>query len=102
MDALYQSTGGDVRLGPKLFGLLRAAGLEAVRYRPFLLGFRSSDAMADFLPSTIESMRKAILHHRLIAEAELDAALRECRAHLADPGTVFTYPTVTQCWGRRP
>jgi len=102
MEALFERSGGDVRLGPKLFGLLRGARLEAVRYRPFIVGFGAGDAMVDFLPATIESMRKAILQYRLMPEPELDAALRECRAHLADPGTVFTYPTVTQAWGRKP
>jgi len=31
---------------------------------------------------------------------ELDAALAACRAHLADPDTVFTTFTVAQVWGR--
>jgi hypothetical protein len=32
----------------------------------------------------------------------LDTALAACRAHLADPGTVFTMYTVVQLWGRTP
>jgi len=58
--------------------------------------------MADFLPATVESVRRTILRHGLIDEAELNGALAACRRHLADPDTVSTYVTVAQVWGRRP
>jgi len=32
----------------------------------------------------------------------LDAALAECRAHLARPDTVFSLYTTVQVWGRVP
>jgi ubiquinone/menaquinone biosynthesis C-methylase UbiE len=78
----------------------RQAGLENVQYRPFLVGFRSSDPMADYLPATMESFRPALIEQRLPA-SELDAVIAECRAHLAEPGTVSTYHTVVQVWGTR-
>ncbi len=93
---------GDVRLAQGLYQLFRHAGLEDVQYRPFLVGFRSDDRMVDYLPATIESVRSAVLHHGLIGEAELNAALAACRHHLADPDTVSTYVTVAQVWGRHP
>jgi ubiquinone/menaquinone biosynthesis C-methylase UbiE len=83
-----------------LYRMLRQAGLEDVQYRPFLVGFRASDPMADYLPATMESVRSALLEKRLIA-SELDAVIAECRAHLAKPGTVSTYHTVVQVWGTR-
>jgi ubiquinone/menaquinone biosynthesis C-methylase UbiE len=101
-EAVFERAGGEVRLAQRLYALVRHAGLEDVQYRPFVVGFRSSDPMVDYLPATIESLRGPILRHRLIDERELDAALAACRRHLAEPDTVFTYPTVAQVWGRRP
>jgi ubiquinone/menaquinone biosynthesis C-methylase UbiE len=84
-----------------LYRMLRQAGLENVQYRPFLVGFNSSDPMADYLPATIESVRSTLIERHLIAPGELDATITECRAHLADAGTVSTYHTVVQVWGTR-
>ena len=41
----------------RVYRLMRAAGLEAVGYRPVLVGVRSGDAWQDYLPSTVESLR---------------------------------------------
>ena len=67
-----------------------------------LVGVRSGDAWQDYLPSTVESLRPSILERGLLPEAGLDAALTACRAHLAEPDTVFTAPTLVQTWGRVP
>lgn len=102
LEEVFKCVGSNVRLAQSLFQLLRRAGLENVQYRPFLVGFRAEDLMADFVPSTVESVRAMILRHCLIEESELDAALAACRRHLADPDTVSTYVTVGQIWGQRP
>lgn len=102
LDQAFISVGSDVRLAQQLYRLVRRAGLENVQYRPFLVGFRSDDRMADYLPATVDSLRRTILRHQLIDEEELDVALAACRRHLADPDTVSTYVTVAQVWGRRP
>lgn len=102
-DALRQafaSVGADVQLAQRLFRMVRHAGLEDVQYRPFLVGVRSGDPMTDYLPATIESIRGTLLVNQVMSAGELDAALAECRAHLADPDTVFTTFTVAQVWGR--
>jgi ubiquinone/menaquinone biosynthesis C-methylase UbiE len=84
-----------------LYRMMRqTAFFENVQYRPFLVGFRAGDPMADYLPATMESVRSALLEKRLIAN-ELDAVIADCRTHLADPGTVSTYHTVVQVWGTR-
>jgi hypothetical protein len=57
--------------------------------------------MTDYLPATVESLRGAVLRYELIGSRELDAALADCRRHLAHPDTVFNYVTVAQVWGRR-
>jgi hypothetical protein len=72
-----------------------------VQYRPFLIGVRASDPMVDYLPATVESLRGTVLKLGLLSETELSTALAECRAHLRDPGTVFTMYTVAQVWGRK-
>lgn len=100
--AAFTAIGGDTRLGQRLYGLLRAAGLKDVEYRPFILGVRSGDALTDFLPATAESMRSALLEQRILTASELDAALAECRAHLARPEVVFSFYTTVQVWGRVP
>jgi SAM-dependent methyltransferase len=100
--AVFTAIGGDTRIGQQLYQLLRAAGLKDVDYRPFVVGVRSGDAMTDFLPSTAESMRGALLEHRILTSPELDAALAECRAHLAQPDVVFSLYTTVQAWGRVP
>ncbi len=99
LERVFVSSGNDVRLARQLFQLVRRAGLENVQYRPFLVGFRSDDPMADYLPATVESVRRTILRHDMIDEEELNAALAACRRHLADPDTVSTYVTVAQVWG---
>lgn len=102
LEDVFLRAGKDVRLARRLYQLARGAGLEGVRYRPFLVGFVSHDRMVDYLPATIESLRGPILRDHLIDEVALDAALTACRRHLADPETVSTYVTVAQVWGRRP
>jgi ubiquinone/menaquinone biosynthesis C-methylase UbiE len=101
LEQVFVAGGSDVRLGQRLYQLARHAGLEDVQYRPFLVGFRSGDAMREFVPATVESVRTALVHHGLVQEQELNAALGACRSHLADPDTVSTYVTVVQVWGRR-
>jgi SAM-dependent methyltransferase len=98
----FAAVGSNISLGRELFTLARSAGLFDVQYRPFLVGVRSGDPIVDYLPSTVESLRGTVLGHKLLTESALDAALAACRAHLADPGTVFTMYTVVQVWGRTP
>jgi SAM-dependent methyltransferase len=96
----FTSVGSDISLARRLFALARHAGLEDVHYRPFLLGFRSADPMADYLPATVKSLRRTIVGKGLLSEGELDAALADCRAHLRNPDVVSTIYTVAQIWGR--
>jgi SAM-dependent methyltransferase len=97
----FAGVGADLTLARRLYALARDGGLADVQYRPFLIGVRSSDAIVDYLPSTIESLRGTVLRLGLMSETELDSALAECRNHLRDPGTVFTMYTVAQVWGRK-
>ncbi len=102
VEGAFTAAGTDIRLAQLLFALVRRAGLEDVQYRPFLVGVRSTDAMVDYLPATVESLRGTIVDQGLMKEDALDAALAACRAHLRDPDTVFTTYIVAQVWGRKP
>ena len=99
---VFPSAGGPVRLAQNIYRMLLAAGLQDVHYRPFLVGFRAGHPMADYVPATIESIRNRLLERSVIGAGELDAALAACRAHLADPATVWTYHMMVQAWGRVP
>jgi SAM-dependent methyltransferase len=96
----FRGVGADLELARKLYFVVQQSGLRDVQYRTALLGVRSIDPMADYLPSTIESLRGAVVRLGLLSESDLNAALADCRAHLTQAGTSFTLYTVAQVWGR--
>ena len=98
---VFAAVGADITLARRLYLLARQVGLGDVQYRPFLLGLRSTDPMADHLPATVESLRSTILERGLILETELPGLLKQCRRHLRDPATVTTSFMVAQVWGRK-
>jgi SAM-dependent methyltransferase len=98
----FSGIGGDVHLGQRLYRLVRQLGLVDVEYRPVLIGVRSTDPMADYLPATVESLRGTITKLGLLSDDELPKLLAEMRQHLQKPDTVFTLYTVAQAWGRKP
>ena len=67
VQAAFASVGADTRLAKRLYRLFRAAGLEDVRYRPFLVGVTSGEPMADFLPATVESIRATLIDREIIS-----------------------------------
>src|SRR5215471_3511485 len=58
---MFSTVAGNPQFAHGLYRMLQEAGLENVEYRPFLLGFRSSDPMADYLPATMQSLRSTLL-----------------------------------------
>src|SRR5436190_4756081 len=71
----FSAIGGDVYLGRRLYALARQTGLTEVQYRPVLVGVRSIDPMADYLPATVESLRGTITRLGLLRKDELPAIL---------------------------
>ncbi|MBI4274223.1 MAG: methyltransferase domain-containing protein [Rhizobiales bacterium] len=102
IEMVFTAIGGDVHLAHRLYPLMRHAGIEDVQFRPFFLGVRAGDPMAEFLPWTIESLRKPMVEGGFMQPSEIDAAVAQCCAHLAHPDTIFTTYTVAQVWGRVP
>jgi len=96
----FKSVGADVELARRLYYVVRQAGLTDVQFRPFIVGVRSADALIDYMPSTVESVRATVLKLGLLSEIEFPIVLAECREHLRKPDTVFTMYTVAQVWGR--
>ncbi len=97
----FAGVGADLQLARRLYSVALEAGLEDVQYRTFVLGVRSMDAMVDYLPSTVESLRETVVRLGLISADDLPGVLDRCRAHLAKPGTAFTMYTVAQVWGKK-
>jgi SAM-dependent methyltransferase len=97
----FAGVGADVFLARRLHTLMAQAGLADIHYRPFVLGLRGDDPMADHLPATVESLRGTILTLGLLSEAEIPGLLARCRAHIRDPGTVVRSFMVAQVWGRK-
>jgi SAM-dependent methyltransferase len=94
--------GGDDPLAHRLYRLLRRAGLTNVAYRLALPAVRAGDPWRDYLPATVESLRSRVIERGLIAKEDFAPTLAACRAHLADPDTVFAGFTLVQTWGRVP
>ncbi len=88
--------------GDELYQRLLDLGLEDVQFRPFVVGFDHRHAMADFLPTTMESLKDAVLAMGLTDGSAFDATVAACRAHLQDPRTVSVSYMVVQVWGRKP
>jgi SAM-dependent methyltransferase len=98
----FRGIGADLELARRLYYVVRQAGLDNVQFRPFIVGVRAHDPMVDYLPSTVESLRRTIVNLGLMGDTELSRTLAECRAHLAEPDTAFTMYTVAQVWGGNP
>jgi SAM-dependent methyltransferase len=96
----FKGVGADLELARRLYHVVCQAGFADVQYQPFIIGVRSTDPMVDYLPSTVESLRATVIRLGLVSEAELVAALADCRMHLRQPHTAFTMYTVAQVWGR--
>ena len=97
----FQGVGADATFAHNLYAMARRLGLKEVAYRTCMLGVTPFDPVVDYLPSTVESVRGTILSLGLATESGLAADLRDCRAHLRNPDTVFTMFTVVQVWGRK-
>jgi SAM-dependent methyltransferase len=90
--------GADPDIGPRLPGLLRAAGLRDVGmalHHPAALegGIKLLTCI------TLESIADAVLADGLITLDELQATIDELAAFARDPHTVLAGPRVFQAWG---
>jgi SAM-dependent methyltransferase len=98
----FRGVGAELENAGRFYALERQGGLVDVEFRPFILGFRSTDPLADYMPSMIESLRATVIRLGLLTEAEIPKLLADCRDHLRHPETISTLYTVMQVWGRKP
>jgi SAM-dependent methyltransferase len=99
--AAVRRRGGDPDIGPRLPGLLLAAGLEAMGVsvaQPVAL--QGETKLLN--PVTMENIADAVLADGTASRAEIDQIVADLRAFAADPTTLAGVPRIVQAWGRRP
>jgi SAM-dependent methyltransferase len=98
MFGFLEAGGVDRRYGRRLFGLLRAHGLDSVAAegRTFMMGHGSTGAA--LLRTNLEQLRNAMIDGRYVTRQELDRDL----ARLDDPDFMAPSPVLWSAWGRKP
>jgi SAM-dependent methyltransferase len=101
---LYRSIiarrGGDADIGPKLYGLARAAGLANVDLDVVTPTFASGEGKAIALLS-LANITDAVLQDGLASEKELRAMRDEVAAYTEREDTILSLPRIFQVWGTR-
>lgn len=91
--------GGDPEIGPKLPGLLQAAGLREVGVnlvQPVFLHGRGKTMMS----LTLHRVADAVLSEGLATASEFERLVTEIAAFEARPDTLVSLPRIFQVWGR--
>ena len=106
-DELYRSIvrqrGADAEIGPRLPGLLDAAGLVHVDVASFQLVGRDPQSFVKRIHVlTLERIAPALLDGGLVSVDELEELRRSLQAVAADDRTLFCSPRLFQAWGHRP
>lgn len=90
----------DPNIGPRVPGLLRAAGFEDVQMRmhhPAAL----TGGIKHLTLVTLESIAEVVLRDGLSDADELRVTIADLAAFAHDPQTIIAGPRVVQAWGRR-
>jgi SAM-dependent methyltransferase len=98
---LFRRTGADPRIGIKLDGLLRRAGLEDVEAEGRLSVVRLGTPRAEALALKLEQFRERLVAQGLVTRDEVDLAIREVRQPYEE-NAVHYPPLMVAAWGRRP
>lgn len=101
--ALYsrvvRARGADPDIGPRLPGLLAAAGLGDLGVRVVQPAGFSGDVAA-IAPLTLEAIAESLRQLGLAGAEEIDGTVRELRELVRDGRTLVSLPRIVQCWGR--
>ncbi len=92
--------GADPNIGPKLFGMMRAAGfvdLHVNVVQPVHAGEEGKETTV----STLVNIAAAVIEDGLATASEIDAAIAELDAFTRLPDTIIGFPRIFQVWGRR-
>lgn len=93
--------GGDAEIGPRLLGLMTAAGIEVLGLEVALPTYHRGPSKR-LAQVTLEHVRESLLELKLLSAEEFDATLRELAAFTANETTILSLPRIFQLWGRRP
>lgn len=95
-----QRNGGDANIGPRLPGMLRAAGCERVQMNVVQPAGLAGDVKL-LAPVTLENIATAVQAAGLATQEEVDRLSAELYEYAHDPSTVMSLPRVVQAWGLR-
>ncbi|HEX2528984.1 MAG TPA: methyltransferase domain-containing protein [Geminicoccus sp.] len=96
-----RARGADPEIGPKLPGLLQAAGLVDVQAQVAQpVGLQGEMKLVSAM--TMETIADAVLAAGLADHARIDAIVDELRRMAGDPATLVSIARVVQSWGRKP
>lgn len=98
----FAEIGADTALGPKLYGILLAKGLEALRVRPCLYALTPDDPMTLHVPDTLSAMQDTIVSLGLRPADEVASLAERVHAHVLSPGTLTISYSMFQVAGRLP
>jgi SAM-dependent methyltransferase len=87
-EAIYRQDGKDLKVGRRIRGLLRAAGLKDVGVNAHCRVNGPGDLHQEQLLLFIKLLRGQIIARELLQEGELNTLIDELAAHLHDPGTL--------------
>jgi ubiquinone/menaquinone biosynthesis C-methylase UbiE len=96
-----QLRGADPNIGPRLPGLLRESGFEAVQINLVQLAAMSDESKL-MAPLTMESIADSVLAEGLASHDEVDRLVHELYEFARDPNTIISGPRVIQAWGYCP
>jgi SAM-dependent methyltransferase len=98
-EAVYTRDGKNLRVGRRLPGLLRAAGLEKIDGKAHARLNGPGDFHQQQLLVFVKLFWRQIIGAGLINEEELKTLFDQLERHLADPGTLVVSPLLFQAWG---
>jgi SAM-dependent methyltransferase len=93
--------GGDAEIGPRLLGLLTAAGLDVLGLNVVLPTYHRGPGKR-LAQVTLEHVRESLLSLQLISAEELGQTLAQLAAFTADETTILSLPRIFQLWGTKP
>ena len=98
-EKVYTRDGKDLRVGRRLPGMLRAAGLDNVGCKAHARLNGPGDFHQQQLLVFVKLFWQQIIDLGLVGEEELGSLFQQLEAHLADPATLVVSPLLFQAWG---
>src|SRR5262249_52539032 len=95
-----QRRGGDPNIGPRLPGLLKAAGFDSVQMNLVQPAAMSGEIKL-LTPITMESIADAVIAEGLASSDEISLIVEELYAFANSPETIMSAPRVIEAWGWR-